>query len=239
MIIFPAIDIKDATCVRLSKGDINTAEQVAVSPVETAMSFKEAGATWIHVVDIDGAFAGKRVNSEIITTIAKTSGLKVEVGGGIRTMADIDFYVENGVCRVILGSVALSNQQLVIDAVAKHGDKIAIGIDAKDGKVAAEGWIKESSVDYIDLAKQMENVGVKCIIFTDIARDGMLSGPNFERLTALNDSVSCDIIASGGVTDINDIKTLRDNGLYGAICGRSIYKGTLDLGEAIKACEVE
>ncbi|NCC88244.1 MAG: 1-(5-phosphoribosyl)-5-[(5-phosphoribosylamino)methylideneamino]imidazole-4-carboxamide isomerase [Clostridia bacterium] len=236
MIIFPAIDIKDATCVRLSKGDINTAEQVAQSPVETAKSFKQADAHWVHVVDIDGAFCGKRVNSEIVAEIAKTSGLKVEVGGGIRTMQDIDFYIENGVSRVILGSVALSNQQLVIDAVNKYGDKIAIGIDAKNGKVAAEGWIKDSSVDYIDLAKQMEKVGVKCIIFTDISRDGMLTGPNTQQLKSLNDAVSCDIIASGGVTNIDDIKELRDSGLYGAICGRSIYKGTLDLKEAISIC---
>ena len=236
MIIFPAIDIKDATCVRLSKGDINTVEQVAQSPVETAKSFKQAGAVWVHVVDIDGAFCGKRINSEIVAEIAKTSGLKVEVGGGIRTMQDIDFYIENGVSRVILGSVALSNQQLVVDAVNKYGDKIAIGIDAKDGKVAAEGWIKDSSVDYIDLAKQMEKAGVKCIIFTDISRDGMLTGPNTHQLKALNDAVSCDIIASGGVTNVDNIKELRDSGLYGAICGRSIYKGTLDLKEAISVC---
>lgn len=237
MIIFPAIDIKDATCVRLSKGDINTAEQVAQDPIQTAKSFKDAGATWIHTVDIDGAFAGKRVNSEIIADIASTSGLKVEVGGGIRTMDDIDFYIQNGISRVILGSVALSNQQLVIDAVKKYGDKIAVGIDAKNGKVAAEGWVKESTVDYIDLARQMESVGVKCIIFTDIARDGMLSGPNIEQLKALDSAVSCDIIASGGITDINDIKSLKECGLYGAICGRSIYKGTLSLKQAVLECK--
>ncbi len=237
MIIFPAIDIKDATCVRLSKGDINTAEQVAQDPIQTAKSFKDAGAKWIHTVDIDGAFAGKRVNSEIIADIASTSGLKVEVGGGIRTMDDIDFYIQNGISRVILGSVALSNQQLVIDAVKKYGDKIAVGIDAKNGKVAAEGWVKESTVDYIDLARQMESVGVKCIIFTDIARDGMLSGPNIEQLKALDSAVSCDIIASGGITDINDIKSLKECGLYGAICGRSIYKGTLSLKQAVLECK--
>ncbi|MEG1436740.1 MAG: 1-(5-phosphoribosyl)-5-[(5-phosphoribosylamino)methylideneamino]imidazole-4-carboxamide isomerase [Oscillospiraceae bacterium] len=236
MIIFPAIDIKDATCVRLSKGDIKTAQQVAHDPIETAKSFKQAGAKWIHVVDIDGAFAGKRINSEIVVNIAKTSGLLVEVGGGIRTMDDIDFYLQNGVSRVILGSVALSNQQLVVDAVEKYGEKIAIGIDAKNGKVAAEGWVKDSSVGYIDLAKQMEQVGVKYIIFTDIARDGMFTGPNTEQLSKLNDAVACDIIASGGVTDINDITELRNSGLYGAICGRSIYKGTLDLSSAIEVC---
>ncbi len=237
MIIFPAIDIKDGTCVRLSKGDINTVEQVASDPIETAKSFKEAGASWIHVVDIDGAFSGKRVNSEIVIEIAKQSGLKVEVGGGIRTMQDIDFYIENGVYRVILGSVALSNQQLVVDAVKKYGYKVAIGIDARNGKVAAEGWVKDSEVDYIDLALKMEKAGVKCIIFTDIARDGMLSGPNIEQLMELDDATTCNIIASGGVTNIYDIKKLRDAGIYGAICGRSIYRGTLDLKEAIEVCK--
>lgn len=237
MIIFPAIDIKDGTCVRLSKGDINTVEQVASDPIETAKSFKEAGASWIHVVDIDGAFSGKRVNSEIVIEIAKQSGLKVEVGGGIRTMQDIDFYIENGVDRVILGSVALSNQQLVVDAVKKYGYKVAIGIDARNGKVAAEGWVKDSEVDYIDLALKMEKAGVKCIIFTDIARDGMLSGPNIEQLMELDDATTCNIIASGGVTNIYDIKKLRDAGIYGAICGRSIYRGTLDLKEAIEVCK--
>lgn len=237
MIIFPAIDIKDGTCVRLSKGDINTVEQVASDPIETAKSFKEAGASWIHVVDIDGAFGGKRVNSEIVIEIAKQSGLKVEVGGGIRTMQDIDFYIENGVDRVILGSVALSNQQLVVDAVKKYGYKVAIGIDARNGKVAAEGWVKDSEVDYIDLALKMEKAGVKCIIFTDIARDGMLSGPNIEQLMELDDATTCNIIASGGVTNIYDIKKLRDAGIYGAICGRSIYRGTLDLKEAIEVCK--
>ncbi len=236
MIIFPAIDIKNSTCVRLSKGDINTVEQVAQDPIETAKSFKEDGANWIHVVDIDGAFSGKRVNSEIVINIAKSSGLKVEVGGGIRTMQDIDFYIDNGVSRVILGSVALSNQQLVIDAVKKYGYKIAIGIDARNGKVAAEGWVKDSEVDYIDLARKMEKVGVKCIIFTDIARDGMLTGPNIEQLMELDKATTCNIIASGGVTNIDDIKKLRDAELYGAICGRSIYKGTLDLKEAISIC---
>lgn len=237
MIIFPAIDIKDGTCVRLSKGDINTVEQVASDPIETAKSFKEAGASWIHVVDIDGAFSGKRVNSEIVIEITKQSGLKVEVGGGIRTMQDIDFYIENGVDRVILGSVALSNQQLVVDAVKKYGYKVAIGIDARNGKVAAEGWVKDSEVDYIDLALKMEKAGVKCIIFTDIARDGMLSGPNIEQLMELDDATTCNIIASGGVTNIYDIKKLRDAGIYGAICGRSIYRGTLDLKEAIEVCK--
>ncbi|MDR0314369.1 MAG: 1-(5-phosphoribosyl)-5-[(5-phosphoribosylamino)methylideneamino]imidazole-4-carboxamide isomerase [Oscillospiraceae bacterium] len=233
MIIFPAIDIKDATCVRLYKGDINTAMQVASNPASTAKLFKEAGASWVHVVDIDGAFSGKRVNDTDIVNIAKTSGLNVQVGGGIRTMQDIDFYIENGIQRVILGSAALSDQDLVVKSVSKYRDKIAIGIDAKNGKVAAQGWVLDSDVDYIDLALKMESIGVKHIIFTDISRDGMLSGPNIEQLVAINQAVSCGIIASGGIKDIDDIKNLKGNKLYGAICGRSIYNKTLDLREAI------
>lgn len=234
MIILPAIDIKDATCVRLSKGEFDTAEKVANCPIETANYFEECGATYIHVVDIDGAFNAKRVNSKTILDIAHCNDLSIEVGGGIRTMEDIDYYLQNGVDRVILGSVALYNQQLVVDAVSKYSDKIVVGIDAKNEEVVAEGWVKGSSVNYIDLAKKMELAGVKYIVFTDVSRDGMLTGPNLEQLKKLNDSVSCNIIASGGVSNIDDIRSLKEIGVYGAICGRSIYKGTLDLKEAVE-----
>lgn len=233
MVILPAIDIKNATCVRLSKGEIDTAEKVANSPIDTANEFKKCGATYIHVVDIDGAFKGERTNTKTILDIVKCNDLNVEVGGGIRTMNDIDYYLKNGVNRVILGSVALYNQQLVVEAVEKYGNKIVVGIDAKNEEVVAEGWVKGSSINYIDLAKKMESVGVKYIVFTDVSRDGMLTGPNLEQLKKLNDSVSCNIIASGGVSNIEDIKNLKKLGVYGAICGRSIYKGTLDLKEAV------
>ncbi|MCR4925952.1 MAG: 1-(5-phosphoribosyl)-5-[(5-phosphoribosylamino)methylideneamino]imidazole-4-carboxamide isomerase [Clostridiales bacterium] len=237
MIIFPAIDIKGGTCVRLYKGEMNTAEKVADSPLETAISFKNAGSEWIHMVDLDGAVDGKRINTPIYLEVAQKSGLKVEVGGGIRKIEDIDFYIENGISRVILGSVALSNADIVKQAVKKYNDKIVVGIDARDGMVAAEGWVKTSNIDYIELAKRMEDIGVKYIIYTDIHRDGMLSGPNTQQLVKLNEAVSCNIVASGGIKDINDIIELRDNGLYGAICGRSIYKGTLNLEEAIRECK--
>lgn len=236
MIIFPAIDIKNGTCVRLYKGDMNTAEKVADSPLETALSFKKAGSEWIHMVDLDGAVDGKRINTPIYLEVAQKSGLKVEVGGGIRKIEDIDFYIENGISRVILGSVALSNAEIVKQAVEQYGDKIVVGIDARDGMVAAEGWVKTSNINYIELAKRMEDIGVKYIVYTDIHRDGMLSGPNTEQLVKLNEAVSCDIVASGGIKSIDDIKELRDNGLYGAICGRSLYKGTLSLEEAVKEC---
>ena len=237
MLIFPAIDIIDGKPVRLFKGDFATAEQVAENALETAKSFEEAGASWIHMVDLDGSLQKKRVNHEVFVEVANKTNLKVEIGGGIRTMQDIEFYAKNGISRVILGSVALKNPALVEEAVKEFGSLIAVGIDAKNGYAAAEGWTQSSEVYFIDLAKQMEAVGVKNIIYTDISKDGTLSGPNLEQLCELNKAVSSDITASGGVTNIDDIIALRDSGLYGAICGKSIYKGTLDLKEAIEVCK--
>lgn len=237
MIIFPAIDIIDGKPVRLFKGDFSTAQRVADDALQTAFDFVEAGADWIHMVDLDGSLQKKRVNSETFVTVAKETSLKVELGGGIRTMQDIDYYASNGISRVILGSVALKNPTLVEEAVKEFGDLIAVGIDAKGGYAAAEGWTEKSDIYYIDLACRMEDMGVKTIIYTDISKDGTLSGPNVKQLTELNNAVSCNITASGGVTDINDIITLRDNKLYGAICGKSIYKGTLSLTEAVEVCK--
>lgn len=237
MIIFPAIDIIGGKPVRLYKGDFNTAKQVAADALETAESFVKAGCEWIHMVDLDGSLKKEPVNAETFISVAKQTALKVELGGGIRTMKDIDFYVNNGISRIILGSVALKNPQLVKDAVKEFGDIIAVGIDAKNGYAATEGWVESSDVYFTDLAKQMEAVGVKTIIFTDISKDGTLSGPNLDQLNEINDAVSCDITASGGVTNMNDIINLRDNGLYGAICGKSLYEGTLNLVDAVEACK--
>lgn len=239
MIIFPAIDIKDETCVRLYKGNMDSAEQVADSYLDTAAAFKAAGAQWIHMVDLNGACEGVRKNTHIFTEVAAASGLKVEVGGGIRSMADIEYYLSRGITRVVIGSAAVKNPQLVQEACKAFGEHIAVGIDARKGLVATEGWVETSAVSYLTLAKEMEQAGVRTIIFTDIDRDGMLSGPNLEQLTALNKAVSCDIVASGGIKDIDNIRALRDAGLYGAICGRSIYKGTLNLKEAIALCRTE
>lgn len=235
MLIFPAIDIKNGECVRLKKGDMNTAHKVAENFLDTALSFKQAGAAWIHMVDLDGAVNGKRINTSVFTETAEKSGLKVEVGGGIRKAEDVEYYLSRGIERVIIGSAALNNPQLVSDCINAYGaEKIVLGIDARNGMVAAEGWVKTSKISYIELAKRMEEKGVKYIIFTDIGRDGMLSGPNLEQLFALNDAVSCNIVASGGIKDIEDIKAVKDGGLYGVICGKSIYSGTLSLEEAIK-----
>lgn len=239
MIILPAIDIKDGNCVRLLKGDFATVHKVADSYMETAKSFEEAGAGWIHMVDLDGAKEGKPVNGEIYLDVAKNTGLKVEVGGGIRSLDTVEYYVSKGIARVILGSVALKNPQIVVDAVKEYGDKISVGIDAKNGIVAAEGWLEDSEVNYIDLALEMIKAGVKNIIFTDISKDGTLSGVNIEQLTALKNAAGdkCGITASGGVRNIDDIRACKRIGLYGAICGKSLYSGTLDLREAIETAE--
>ena len=237
MIIFPAIDIISGQCVRLVKGDYATAAKVAEDPLETARKFEAAGAEWIHMVDLDGAKAGYPVNTEIYQNIAQNTNLKVEVGGGIRTLETIQAYLDLGITRVILGSVALKNPQLVADAIAKFGaDRIVVGIDAKNEMVATEGWLETSEVNYIDLAKEMMKVGVRTFIFTDISKDGTLSGVNVEQLRKLRDATEgkCNIVASGGVHTIDDIIACRDLGLYGTIAGKSLYQGTLDLAEAIQ-----
>ena len=236
MIILPAIDIRGGQCVRLYKGDFATVEKVAEDPLATAQSFAQAGAAWLHTVDLDGAVEGRPVNKAVFEQIVRHTSLKVEVGGGIRNMDTIAAYLDAGVSRVILGSAALSDSALVAEAIELYGsDAIAVGIDAREGLVQAQGWLAASMVHYIDLARAMTEIGVETIIFTDISRDGTLSGPNLEQLTALQKAVGGQIIASGGIRDLEDIKALRAAGLYGAICGKSLYKGTLDLAQAIQA----
>lgn len=237
MIILPAIDIHEGQCVRLFQGDYATAHVVADSAVETAKHFQEQGATWMHMVDLDGAKSGSPQNAQLIFDAAQSVDLHVEVGGGIRDMASVEFYLEKGISRVILGSAALRDPEFVKEAVRKYGKKIAVGIDALGGKAAAEGWTQKSGTDYIQLAKQMESFGVEFIICTDIQQDGTMNGPNLEMLDKLNRAVSCNIIASGGVSSLLDIVNLYDLGLYGAIAGKSLYTGALDLRRAITACQ--
>lgn len=237
MIIFPAIDIMDGKPVRLLRGDFATAEQVAEDVLTTAKQFARVGCTWVHMVDLDGSLQKKPVNADPILQVVEHTPLKVEVGGGIRTTEDIAFYLDRGVDRVILGSVALKNPELVQQAVDAYGDKIAVGIDAKQGMVATEGWTEDSQMDFIDLAKAMEKMGVATIIYTDIGRDGTLSGPDVQGLDRLNKAVSCNVIASGGVTTITDILVMKDKKMYGTICGKCIYKKTLDLREAVGICK--
>ncbi len=234
MIILPAIDIQNGNCVRLYQGDFSTAQKVADSPLETALHFREAGANWIHMVDLDGARTGDMTNAAIFLEVAKYSGLKVELGGGIRTLDTISYYLEQGISRVILGSAAVKDPSLVRQAVQEFGEQVAVGIDAREEMVATEGWLDTSTIHYLDLAKRMEETGVKYIIFTDIAKDGTLSGSNLKQLSAINQTVSCQIIASGGIRDLADIRACKDLNLYGVICGKSIYSGSLALSDAVK-----
>lgn len=233
MIIFPAIDLKDKNCVRLKMGDYNTVHKVAKDPVMTALEFKKNGAQWLHMVDLDGAKDATTANSQVVLDVLKNSGLKIEIGGGIRDMKTVEFYLENGISRVILGSAAVKNPQFIKEAVKKYPDNIAVGIDAKDGMVATDGWIEKTDIHYIELAKRMEQIGVKYIIYTDISKDGMLCGSNIQQLYDLSKAVSCNITASGGVSCLDDIKDIASLNLYAAICGKAIYSGNLDLREAI------
>lgn len=233
MIILPAIDLKDGKCVRLYQGKFDQKEVVAESAVETAKSFKAQGAEYLHMVDLDGALKGNLKNIDIVSQVIKEVDMPIELGGGIRDMDKIDLLIEKGISRVILGTAALKNPELVKSAVKKYGDKIAVGIDAKEGYVAVSGWLDVSEIYFVDFAKQMESIGVNTIIFTDISKDGTLAGPNLKQLEELKKNVSCNIIASGGIKDIGDIKDIKDMDLYGVIAGKSIYSGTLDLKEAV------
>ena len=234
MLIFPAIDLKDGKVVRLHKGRFDTVHQVADDPVETAKTFCAAGARYLHMVDLDGARDGKRKNSAIVQAVAEV-GLRIELGGGIRSMADLDAVFGLGVWRAVIGSAAVSDPEFVREAVAKYGpERVAVGIDAKDGLVRTSGWEENAGLDYIAFAEQMESIGVKYIIFTDIETDGTLSGPSFDRLEALQKAVSCSITASGGVSSNEDLRQLRDRGLYAAIVGKAWYAGAVDLAQAIR-----
>ncbi len=234
MIILPAIDLKDGAVVRLYKGSFDTVHQVASDPVTVARAFQEAGAQWMHMVDLDGARDGVRRNADLVRAVSDL-GLQVELGGGIRSMADLEAVFALGVTRAVIGSAAVSNPDLVAQAIAAYGaDRIAVGIDARDGKVKTSGWEVDSGLDFLEFAQSMENLGVKKMIFTDIETDGMLSGPSFGRLRELQQAVSCDLIASGGVSCNRDIVELEQMGLYGAIIGKAYYAGAIDLAQAVK-----
>ena len=232
MIILPAIDLKDNKVVRLYKGEFDTVHQVADDPVATAKAFYEAGARYIHMVDLDGAKDGIRKNAHIVRTVAESVGLKVELGGGIRSMANLEEVFSLGVYRAVIGSAAVSHPEFVKEAVEQYGERIAVGIDTKNGRVKTAGWIEDSGLDYLGFARQMQEIGVKTIIFTDIDTDGTLQGPAFEKLAELQKSVDCNIIASGGVSNNEDIRKLTGMELYGAIIGKAYYAGTIDLAQA-------
>ena len=234
MIILPAIDIIDGKPVRLYQGNYDMKESVAESVKDTAMSFFEAGSEYIHIVDLDGAKSGNRDNEKVILETVNSISTPIELGGGIRKMEDIDFYIQHGISRIILGTAAINNESLLKEAIDKYGEKIAVGMDCKNGYAMAEGWLQGSDLYYIDFARHLEEIGVKNIIFTDILKDGTLSGPNVEMLENLKNAVDIDITASGGIRDITNIETLTKLNLYGTIIGKAIYSGTIDLKEAIK-----
>ncbi len=234
MIILPAIDMISGRPVRLYQGDYSKSEIVAESVLDTARRFEESGAEWIHMVDLDGAKTGRKENAELIVKTAQSVSIPVEVGGGIRTMEDISFYLENGVSRVILGTAAIRDEELLKKAVAKYGEKIAVGMDCKDGYACASGWLETSALYYTDFAKHLEELGVSTVIFTDISKDGTLAGPNLAMLKELSAATKMQIVASGGIRDLGNIQDLADMNLYGAITGKAIYAGTMDLGEAIR-----
>ena len=233
MILLPAIDLKDGKVVRLYKGDFDTVHQVAQNPVDTAREFAAAGARWVHMVDLDGAREGRRKNGALVQAVSQV-GLHVELGGGIRSMADLEEVFSLGVCRAVIGSAAVSDPQFVRTAAQRFGDRIAVGIDAMDGIVRTSGWERSSGLDYLDFAREMESVGVTTIIFTDIATDGTLSGPAFDRLEALSRAVKCRVVASGGVSSNQDLERLAAMGLYGAIVGKAYYTGAVDLPRVVR-----
>lgn len=234
MLIFPAIDLKDGQVVRLVKGDFATIRQVAPDPVAAAQAFYDAGARYLHMVDLDGAKDGVRKNGDIVKAVAQV-GLKIELGGGIRSMADLEEVFALGVWRAVIGSAAVSDPEFVRAAVEKYGaERIAVGVDAKDGLIRVAGWVKEAGVDYLTFARRMEKLGVKYIIFTDIDTDGALTGPSFARLKFLRDRVGCSITASGGVSSNADLRALNRMGMNAAIVGKAWYAGAVDLRLAVE-----
>ncbi|MDT0013954.1 1-(5-phosphoribosyl)-5-[(5-phosphoribosylamino)methylideneamino]imidazole-4-carboxamide isomerase [Listeria cossartiae] len=234
MQIFPAIDLKNGQCVRLFQGDFSKQTVVNEDPIAQAKAFAADGATYLHIVDLDGALEGRPVNLEIIKKMQIAAKIPVQVGGGIRSMAQVDYYLESGINRVIIGSAALTDPDFLRAAVQKYGSKIAAGIDAKNGFVATSGWLDVSQVSYLDLAKRMEEMDVETIIYTDISRDGTLTGPNLEQMAALQKHVSINLVASGGVSSRADLEALAKLGLYGAIAGKALYNGNISMSDVVE-----
>lgn len=234
MIILPAIDLLGRKAVRLLKGDYNQVTVYSDSPLEVAEKFKSLGATHIHMVDLDGAKYGTTPNMDIVAEVAENTGLFIEIGGGIRSMETVKKYIDAGISRVILGTAAICDEDFLKEAVKAYGEKIAVGADVKDGKIAVKGWLEQSDVTLDEFFLKMQDLGVKNIICTDISRDGAMRGTNLELYRELSAKYSLDITASGGVSSIEDVKRLREMNLYGAIIGKAYYTGAVDLKEAIE-----
>ena len=234
MILYPAIDLKDGQAVRLVHGDMEQSTVFNDDPLAQAMEFVNAGCEWLHLVDLNGAFAGEPVNAAPVEAILKTCKVPTQLGGGIRDMATIEAWLDKGLSRVILGTVAVENPELVREAASAFPNQVAVGIDARNGRVATKGWATETDVMVTDLAKSFEDAGVAAIIYTDIMRDGAMGGPNVEATEALARAVSIPVIASGGVSSLDDLKALKaTNIISGAISGRALYDGEIDLSEAL------
>ncbi|RDW12495.1 1-(5-phosphoribosyl)-5-[(5-phosphoribosylamino)methylideneamino]imidazole-4-carboxamide isomerase [Paracoccus thiocyanatus] len=236
MILYPAIDLKDGNCVRLLRGDMEAATVFGTDPAAQARAFQDAGAEWLHLVDLNGAFAGKPVNADAVEAILAAIDVPAQLGGGIRDMATIEAWLDRGLARVILGTVAVEDPDLVREAAMAFPGKIAVGIDARGGRVAVRGWAEETGVAAVDLAHRFEDAGVAAIIYTDIDRDGAMAGPNIAATEALARAVNIPVVASGGVSSMQDLMALRATGVIaGAISGRALYDGAIDLNAALKA----
>ena len=237
MILFPAIDLKEGLAVRLEQGDMARATVFHRDPAAQAQAFKHQGFEYLHIVDLDGAFAGKPVNAQAVERILETISIPVQLGGGVRDMATIEAWLAKGVTRVIIGTAAVRNPALVREAAQRYPHRIAVGLDARDGKVAVEGWAETSQLTALDIARRFEDAGVAAIIYTDISRDGLLKGLNLDATIALAEAVSIPVIASGGLASLDDIRALlgpRAKKLEGAIAGRALYDGRLDPAQALQ-----
>lgn len=237
MILFPAIDLKNGQCVRLEQGDMARATVFNLDPAAQAKTFETQGFEYLHVVDLDGAFAGKPVNAQAVEAMLKVVKFPVQLGGGIRDLATVEAWLSKGIRRVIIGTAAVRDPALVKEAAKKFPGRVAVGLDARDGKVAVEGWAETSTVTALDIAQRFEDAGVAAIIFTDIARDGLLKGLNLDATIALADAISIPVIASGGLASIADVQAMlepRARKLEGAISGRALYDGRIDPAEALK-----
>ncbi len=233
MIVIPAIDILNGECVRLTKGEYGTSETYHKEPFEVAKNFVRAGAKRIHLVDLNGAKEGKLVNTKIIQKIAKNLNVEIEVGGGIRTKEALDYLFSLGVSYVILGSSAVKDKEFLLYSLKKYGERIIVGVDSKSGYVAISGWLEKTNLEDIEFAKELKNLSVNTIIFTDISKDGTLEGPNFSALERMK-TLGLNVIASGGISSIEDLRKLKELGLYGAIVGKALYTGKISLDEVFK-----